>query len=167
MLLTSGTLMRYLSLSIISGILLSSIIYLPSRLYAADLTGTDKDDTLYGTMADDTISGKKGMDSLYGSGGNDDIEGNSGNDYIQGEQGSDTLDGNDGNDVLIGNTGGDKINGGNGDDLLEANVIIGSTSVSDGSNDTLTCGPGNDTAFINPTDGDTASSDCELVISTP
>ena len=141
--------------------------YFPMVLFAVDLTGSDKGDTLYGSMADDKIVGKKGLDSLYGSGGDDKIDGDSGDDFIQGDPGDDTLNGNDGNDIILGGAGADKIDGGNGNDLLESSFVIGSTSISDGNNDTLTCGTGNDTAFINPSDGDTASSDCESVVSTP
>jgi len=156
-----------LFLSTITLALLLALTNLPLKVLAADLTGTSRDDTLYGTMADDTISGKSGKDSLYGNGGNDKISGDSGDDFVQGDPGDDTLNGNDGNDIILGGTGADKINGGNGDDYLESSYVIGSTSISDGKADTLTCGSGIDTAFINPLDGDTASSDCEIVVSTP
>src|SRR6266498_4140535 len=159
-------LIRLLCLSIlIFGILVTITNF--SRVFAADLTGTNRDDTLYGTMADDKIVGKSGKDSLYGNGGNDKISGDSGDDFVQGDPGDDTLDGNDGNDIILGGSGADKIDGGNGDDYLESSFVIGSTSISDGKADTLTCGPGIDTAFINPLDGDIASTDCEIVVSTP
>ncbi len=143
-------LIRLLCLSIlIFGILVTITNF--SRVFAADLTGTNRDDTLY----------------LYGNGGNDKISGDPGDDLIQGDPGDDTLNGNDGNDMILGGTGGDKIDGGNGDDYLVSSYVIGSTSISDGKADTLTCGPGIDTAFINPLDGDTAAADCEIVVSTP
>jgi Ca2+-binding RTX toxin-like protein len=148
-------------------VLLSTAILFPLAIFAADLTGTERDDTLYGTMADDLIEGKGGKDSLYGNGGTDKINGNPGDDLIQGDPGDDTLDGNEGNDILLGGSGSDKINGGDGDDYLESSFVIGSTSISDGKSDTLTCGPGIDTAFVNPLDGDTVSADCEIVVSTP
>jgi Ca2+-binding RTX toxin-like protein len=156
-----------LCISILSVVLLSTVIIFPIAAFAADLTGTDRDDTLYGTMADDIIEGKGGKDSLYGNGGTDKISGNSGDDLIQGDPGDDTLNGNDGNDIVLGGSGLDKINGGNGDDYLESSFVIGSTSISDGKSDTLICGSGIDTAFINPLDGDTAAADCEIVVSTP
>jgi Ca2+-binding RTX toxin-like protein len=158
---------HFCCLKLLSLTVLYAAFYYPQSVYGADFIGTDKDDTLTGTMADDTIEGKKGMDSLYGNGGNDQIDGDSGDDIIQGDAGNDKLNGNDGNDVILGGTGADKIDSGNGDDLLESNIVIGSTSVADGSNDTITCGSGIDTAFINPSDGDTASSDCETIISSP
>jgi Ca2+-binding RTX toxin-like protein len=148
-------------------VLLSAAIHFPLATFAADLTGTERDDTLYGTMADDLIEGKGGKDSLYGNGGTDKINGISGDDLIQGDPGDDSLNGNEGNDIILGGSGSDKISGGDGDDYLESSFVIGSTSISDGKSDALTCGPGIDTAFINPLDGDTASADCEIVVSTP
>jgi Ca2+-binding RTX toxin-like protein len=148
-------------------VLLSTSILFPLVTFAADLTGTERDDTLYGTMADDLIEGKGGKDSLYGNGGIDKISGNSGDDLIQGDPGDDTLNGNEGNDIILGGSGSDKIGGGEGDDYLESSFVIGSTSISDGKSDTLTCGAGIDTAFINPLDGDSASADCEIIVSTP
>ena len=147
--------------------LLSAGILFPLAAFAADLTGTDRDDTLYGTMADDLIEGEGGKDSLYGNGGADKINGISGDDLIQGDPGDDSLNGNEGNDIVLGGSGSDKISGGDGDDYLESSFVIGSTSISDGKSDALTCGPGIDTAFINPLDGDTASADCEIIVSTP
>jgi Ca2+-binding RTX toxin-like protein len=148
-------------------VLLSTAILFPFATFAADLTGTERDDTLYGTMADDLIEGKGGKDSLYGNGGIDKINGNPGDDLIQGDPGDDMLNGNEGNDIILGGSGSDKINGGDGDDYLESSFVIGSTSISDGKSDALTCGPGIDTAFVNPLDGDTVSADCEIVVSTP
>ncbi len=156
-----------LSLSLLSLAIFMGIINSPLKVFAADLIGTSRDDTLYGTMADDKITGKAGKDSLFGNGGNDKIDGDTGDDFVQGDPGDDTLNGNDGNDMVLGGSGSDKINGGNGDDYLESSYVVGSTSVSDGKPDTLICGAGVDTAFINPSDGDTASADCEIVVSTP
>jgi Ca2+-binding RTX toxin-like protein len=156
-----------LYLSFLSLTLFMGIINSPLKVFAADLTGTSRDDTLYGTMADDKITGKDGKDSLFGNGGKDKIDGDAADDFIQGDPGDDTLNGNDGNDMVLGGSGSDKIDGGSGDDYLESSYVVGSTSVSDGKPDTLTCGSGVDTAFINPSDGDTASADCEIVVSTP
>lgn len=154
--------LSFLSLAIFLGTINS-----PLKVFAADLTGTSRDDTLYGTMANDKITGKAGKDSLFGNGGKDEINGDTADDFVQGDPGDDTLNGNDGNDMVLGGSGSDKINGGNGDDYLESSYVVGSTSVSDGKPDTLTCGSGVDTAFINPSDGDTASADCEILVSTP
>ena len=156
-----------LCLSFLSLALFMGIINSPLKVFAADLTGTSRDDTLYGTMADDKITGKDGKDSLFGNGGKDKIDGDAADDFVQGDPGDDTLNGNDGNDMILGGSGADKIDGGTGDDYLESSYVVGSTSVSDGEADILTCGSGVDTAFINPSDGDTASADCEIVVSTP
>jgi Ca2+-binding RTX toxin-like protein len=146
--------------------LLSSPIIVISTM-AAVIDGTDSDNSLYGTMADDTIKGKGENDNLYGNGGNDDISGGSGDDFIQGDADNDNLNGNDGNDYVQGGSGIDTINGGPGNDTLISSFVTASTSVRDFEPDTIICGDGFDTAFINLADNDTASSDCEIIVSTP
>ncbi len=108
--------------------------------------------------------GKNGKDNLFGSGGNDIIHGVSHDDNVVGDLGKDTLEGNDGNDVVQGGSGADKIDSGNGNDTLIASFALGSVSFRDYAADTVVCGPGYDTAYINPVDGDTASSDCEVIV---
>ena len=134
---------------------------------AAVIDGTDSDNSLYGTMADDTIKGKGENDNLYGNGGNDDIGGGSGDDFIQGDADNDNLKGNDGNDYVQGGSGIDVVDGGPGNDTLISSFVIGSTTLRDFEPDTIICGDGFDTAFINLGDNDTASSDCEIVVPTP
>ena len=79
----------------------------------------------------------------------------------------DTLEGNDGNDVVQGGSGADNIDGGKGNDTLLASFALGSVSFRDYATDTILCGSGFDTVYINPVDGDTASSDCESIVSSP
>ncbi len=136
----------------------------PTFILASDITGTNIPNTIYGTMGDDKILGKDGKDNLYGSGGNDVVHGDEGDDFVGGDIGKDTLEGNDGDDVVQGGSGADKIDGGKGNDTLLASFALGSVSFRDYSADTITCGPGFDTLYINPVDGDTASSDCETLI---
>ena len=111
-----------LYLSFLSLALFMGIINSPLKVFAADLTGTSRDDTLYGTMADDKITGKDGKDSLFGNGGKDKIDGDTSDDFIQGDPGDDTLNANDGNDMVLGGSGSDKIDGGSGDDYLESQL---------------------------------------------
>ena len=139
----------------------------PTYLLASDITGTNIPNTIYGTMGDDKILGKDGKDNLYGSGGNDIVHGDQGDDFVGGDLGKDTLEGNDGNDVVQGGSGADNISGGKGNDTLLASFALGSVSFRDYANDTILCGSGYDTVYINPVDGDTASSDCESIISSP
>jgi Ca2+-binding RTX toxin-like protein len=150
----------------LSAVLLSSPIIVTSAL-AAVIDGSDSDNSLYGTMADDTIRGKGESDNLFGIAGNDDISGGSGSDFIQGDSGNDILKGDEGNDYVQGGSGKDTIDGGLGNDTLISSFIIGSTTLRDFETDTIICGDGFDTAFINLVDNDTASSNCEIIVSTP
>ena len=139
----------------------------PTFILASDITGTNIPNTIYGTMGDDKILGKDGKDNLYGSGGNDVVHGDQGDDFVGGDIGKDTLEGNDGNDVVQGGSGADNIDGGKGNDTLLASFALGSVSFRDYATDTILCGSGFDTVYINPVDGDTASSDCESIVSSP
>ena len=150
----------------LSATMLFSPIIVTSAL-AAVIHGSDSDNSLYGTMNDDTIKGKGANDNLYGISGDDDISGGAGSDFIQGDSGNDNLKGDDGSDYVQGGSGQDTIDGGPGNDTLISSFITGSTIVRDFEPDTITCGDGFDTAFINLADNDTASSDCEIVVSTP
>ncbi len=158
--------LHYSALLFLSTTLLSLPIIVTTAL-AAVIEGSDSDNSLYGTMNDDTILGKGQNDNLFGIEGNDDISGGSGNDFIQGDSGNDDLKGDDGNDYVQGGSGLDTIDGGSGNDTLISSFITGSTTVRDFEPDTIVCGDGFDTAFINLADNDTASSDCEIIISTP
>jgi Ca2+-binding RTX toxin-like protein len=157
----------YLVISIfLSAVVLSSPIIVISAM-AAVIDGTNSDNSLYGTLSDDTIKGKGENDNLYGNGGNDDISGGPGDDFIQGDADNDNLKGNDGNDYVQGGSGTDTINGGSGNDTLISSFVTASTTVRDFEPDTIICGDGFDTAFINLADNDTASSGCEIIVSTP
>lgn len=62
---------------------------------------------------------------------------------LNGRDGGDILTGGEGNDLLIGGPGADRLTGRGGSDTLDANV--------DGSlNDEIDCGPGSDTAYVDP-----------------
>ena len=141
---------------------------LPSKYVSAvDIEGNDHDNVLYGTMGNDKILGKGGVDRLFGSGGNDTIDAGSGNDFVQGDIADDIINGNSGNDTVQGGPGTDQVNGDDGNDLVVGSFANSSMSIKDLAVDTLTCGIGNDTAFINISDNDTASEDCETVIISP
>jgi Ca2+-binding RTX toxin-like protein len=138
-----------------------------NQVMAANIQGNDYDNVLYGTMSSDQIFGLDGNDILLGNGANDTVEGEAGDDYLQGDLGDDVLSGNAGNDTIQGGAGSDLINGDDGNDLLIASFAGSSTSIRDLAADTIFCGYGNDTAFINISDNDTASSDCEIIIDSP
>ena len=144
-----------------------SLPIIVTSTWAAVIEGSNSDNSLYGTMNDDIIRGKGEKDNLFGIEGNDDISGGSGNDFVQGDSGNDVLNGDDGNDYVQGGSGLDTIDGGPGNDTLISSFITGPTTVRDFEPDTIMCGDGFDTAFINLADNDTASSNCEIIISTP
>jgi Ca2+-binding RTX toxin-like protein len=153
---------RWLFLAVMSA---SFFIMNPHVVTAGMVTGNAFKNYLFGTMQADTITGEGDSDSLFGLAGADKISGGNGKDIIEGNQGNDFLDGNDGNDRIIGGQDADSILGGDGNDLLMASYAVNSSSVRDFASDSLMCGLGNDTAFLNPEDNDTASSDCENIIS--
>jgi Ca2+-binding RTX toxin-like protein len=96
------------------------------------------------------------------------IQGTIGDDVIDGTPYTDYMDDGEGNDVLNGLGGGDSINSregmdtvhaGDGDDFVFTNW--GSHFQIVGDVDTVTCGDGNDTAYVD--DVDTVAADCETV----
>ena len=156
-----------LCLAVCLPLVLVSFVLPPKYVSAVDIEGNDHDNVLYGTMGNDKILGKGGVDRLFGSGGNDTIDAGSGNDFVQGDIADDIINGNSGNDTVQGGPGTDQVNGDDGNDLVVGSFTNSSMSIKDLVVDTLTCGIGNDTAFINISDNDTASADCETVITSP
>ncbi len=116
-------------------------------------------------MTDDTITGDGGNDRLFGLAGADKISGDTGDDIMQGDQGNDILNGGDGNDLIVAGGDADKIDGGTGNDILIASYVMNNASIRDYAVDSITCGPGDDTAYINLADNDSATADCENVVS--
>lgn len=112
--------------------------------------GTDKADDIKADDHSYQINGKAGDDNIWSFAGNDEICGGSGNDYIQGG---------DGNDIILADMstknfcdqnvqyGADTVLGGAGDDVIYSGSQISPTQ-SDGHADTIDCGPGLDTAYI-------------------
>ncbi len=82
----------------------------------ANITGTNRNDTISGTPGDDKICGGNGNDTICGGKGNDTISGGNGNDTIYGGKGNDILTGGNGNDTIYGGKGNDILTGGNGKD---------------------------------------------------
>lgn len=168
-------------------VLSSIIMIIPSgpKVLAANITclpsvqcvGTNSDDIIKGTNVGDEIRGLDGNDDIDGRGGdegailggngNDIIKGGTGNDdELVGDTGNDKISGGPGNEVtLVGGTGADMLNGGPGNDLIGHGCCIdlpGSTD-SDGSQDNIDCGTGDDAVWINEgTDHDVVKN-CETV----
>lgn len=120
--------------------------------------GTDDNNKIAGTSSNEIIFGKGGNDEITGSNGNDKVYGGSGDDVVGGSNGNDEVSGGPGIDIVFGNAGEDKLDGGVGNDRVYANDNF---QFSDGLSDHIKCGPGTDTAYLNPSEGDIASNDCE------
>jgi Ca2+-binding RTX toxin-like protein len=160
---------------------------------ADDMRGTLNPNTMEGRRGDDSMNGLSGNDKMYGDipipfdtdlrTDNDGMNGGTGSDLMQGGRGDDKIVGGTGNDFISGfndinlapnpilgdddeirgNTGSDRIqgNGGTGDDII---YHYTGSAHSDLNQDTISCGTGQDEAFINiSNDGDTAMNDCEIV----
>lgn len=96
--------------------------------------------------------GGRGDDALRGAGHDDRLAGFGGEDGIWGLEGDDGLSGGGGADELYGGPGRDELYGGAGNDFLEAK---------DGGRDYVDCGPGHDSASVDPED--LVSRSCETV----
>lgn len=103
---------------------------------------------IVGSQYDDTITGSSGNDSLNGYYGNDVLNGGGGIDSLSGYDGDDTLNGGDGDDYLNGDAGADTLNGGDGNDNLYGGYDhfsgVGDTLNGDAGDDWLDGGDGND-----------------------
>jgi Ca2+-binding RTX toxin-like protein len=123
------------------------------------MSGGRGDDVLDGGTGGDNMIGDEGEDILRGGRGNDRLDGGPGQDRLDGSSGSDDLQGGDDNDEVVGGPGVDVLRGGPGDDSIRA---------ADDSADTVECGDGNDTVYVEA-DAPTRDklSDCELVVAVP
>ena len=117
-----------------------------------DRVDADVDDTIdadcedvtvhiFGTDAADTIVGTVYKDDVVDFGGDDSVSTGKGDDNITLELGKDTVDAGEGDDVIY--------------------AFWGSRFRIVGDVDSVTCGPGDDTAYVD--DVDTVASDCERV----
>jgi hemolysin type calcium-binding protein len=98
------------------------------------IIGTAHADRLIGTVQDDVIYGRGGPDRIFGLAGQD---------YLDGGRGADWLYGGTGGDRLRGGGGSDHLDGGPGADLVLAR---------DGKVDSIDCGRGRDTAYVDDQD---------------
>ena len=89
----------------------------------ADISGTNKNDSLIGGTGADLIDGGNGSDMLDGGSGSDTLLGGNGEDTLYGGLGNDTLSGGNGQDLVYGGSGNDVIgtslvNSENGNDVI-------------------------------------------------
>lgn len=121
-----------------------------------------------------TMIGNDGPNRMVGYSGNDTLIGNGGNDTLEGGDANDTLDGGAGDDMLTGGAEDDTLTGGPGIDSITGDfsggydqTITGNDRIlaRDGTADTISCGPGADSAQVDAIDtiaGDSANG-CESV----
>lgn len=114
----------------------------PSRC-ALTLRGSGRADVIRGGARSERILGLGGGDRLFGNAGNDCLVGGGGGDLLSGGPGKDALQGDAGDDTLIGGAGIDTFAAGSGADTVRAR---------DGVAETVHCGPGRDTAFVDRRD---------------
>ena len=148
-------------------------------------------DTLVGGEGSDRLWGRWGADRLFGGPGNDRLWGGLANDQSWGDAGDDVMGGGDGNDRQAGGAGNDLIYaargqdeswGEDGDDTLwamarrdvhgpndvQGDVLHGGLGndtfrTRDGEQDTVDCGPGIDTAYVDFKDVLANPGECEVV----
>jgi Ca2+-binding RTX toxin-like protein len=124
------------------------------------LKGTPGSDDLSGRGGDDKLRGLSGDDLLKGGGGDDDLKGASGRDRLLGGAGSDVLVGGNGRDQHNPGPGEDGINMRNGAEVADPGADV--IRARDGSADQISCGDGNDKAFVDFEEEGVY--DCETVI---
>lgn len=127
--------------------------------YAADLenlsaTGTSPSINFVGNDARNVVQLRsESADTVQGLGGDDLIDGANGNDVLDGGAGNDTIYGGGNDDTIIGGPGLDSMNGEGSTSGLFTSVF-GNDRIDarDGVAEQLNCGPGADTAIVDPLD---------------
>jgi Ca2+-binding RTX toxin-like protein len=120
------------------------------------ILGGNGNDLIDGGRAGDRLEGEAGDDQIIGDAGPDGLYGGPGNDQADGGASADRVEGNEGDDMLVGGSAPDILDGGPGDDSIRA---------ADDSADSVYCGPGNDTVFVESTaPTEDVLFDCETVV---
>ena len=123
-------------------------------LPAPGLVGTSKANVLTGSARAERLDILETL-TPRGLGGDDCVLGGTGNDLVDGGAGDDEVRAGAGNDSANGGAGADLLDGGTGNDTVVAN--------DDSDVDTVTCGSGNDVAYLGAADVLVAGNGCELV----
>lgn len=163
-----------------------------------NLRGTNKADAITANGGDDRVDARAGADTVelgagndrsYGRRGADNVKGGDGDDTMYGGQGNDTQYGDTGNDLIFAGLGRDVTFGGDGDDTLWAlargdvrgrydrrgDTLYGEAGddtfrTRDGERDMISCGEGNDTAYLDFKDrivdatAENKNGSCETVV---
>ena len=125
------------------------------------IKGKAGDDLICGGRGKDRLRGGRGRDEAWGSKGRDRIGGGHGKDKITGGRGKDRLRGGRDGDMARGGERRDKISGGRGKDRLRGGTGGDRIWAVDGVKDRISCGRGDDTVKIDPSDR--VSRNCESV----
>ncbi len=118
------------------------------------LRGGNGADTISGSGAANWLDGWDGDDTLHGGAGEDSLFGHNGDDRTFGEDGQDTIEGGDGNDTVDGGAGIDTLHGDKVQICIPSDCASGRDTIAarDGSDDTVACGPGEDSAVLDAGD---------------
>jgi hypothetical protein len=111
-------------------------------------------DTFTGNAYSNGFGGGEGDDTANGAGGDDNLVGGPGNDRLNGGDGQDILGGESGNDTLEGGSGVDRFWGDSIGACIPGYCDTGQDEIyaRDGSQETINCGPGTDSAQVDNID---------------
>jgi serralysin len=153
----------------LGALLVVGMVAIAAPVVAQVKDGGPGSDRLRGTGKADQLFGRGGADVLVGRGGRDKLRGAAGGDELKGAKGRDRLIGGAAADVLIGGKGRDTLNPGKGEDGVNMRDGVELTApgrdvirARDGSPDQISCGQGNDRAFVDEVEDGVY--DCEELI---
>jgi hypothetical protein len=133
----------------------------PLEACAISQHGTEAAETLHGTSGGDDIFGHGGGDSIATGRSGDCVHAGGDDDTVTGGRGPDTIIAAGGHDVLRGGRGRDKISAEGGNHEIHGGRGADRIRSRDGKRDTVSCGAGNDVAWVDPSDR--VARNCEKV----
>ena len=119
-----------------------------------ELRGGNADDVITGSAVRNWLDGWDGTDAIDGGIGDDSLFGGTGTDTVLGGPGQDTIEGGDGDDRVDGGAGVDTLYGDTFQVCIPTDCDRGQDTIlaRDGVNDTVSCGPGEDSATLDAGD---------------
>jgi hypothetical protein len=126
-------------------------------------------DVMTGNDRRNVFGGGEGDDVLTGGGSDDQLHGGPGNDRVFGEDGQDIVAGGDGDDYIVGGPGVDRYYGEDVEACIPSSCASGQDRIEarDGNREMINCGPGTDSAQVDPNeviyDSVDLSDQCESV----
>ena len=118
------------------------------------MIGGHGSDVMTGNDRRDAFGGGEGDDVLTGGGSDDTLSGGPGNDRVFGEDGQDVVAGGDGDDYIVGGPGVDRFWGEDVEACIVSSCASGQDQIEarDGNREMIDCGPGTDSAVVDPND---------------